>query len=172
MIRFLIPVLIIPLVLLGEDFFPCKVSRVIDGDTFRCVLPNGKMKKVRLVGLDALETNNVRKGRKQAKWFIGGMRVVKTFGVEAKEYVKKRIKGKVVFLELAPEKVDRNGRLLAYVWLDKNKKELLNEEILRKGLAFLYILPPKVKYITRLAEAQEEAYEKKRGFWKYFKLNY
>ena len=114
----------------------------------------------------------MRKGRKQAKWFVGGIKVVKEFGRKAKEFTKVKTLGRVVYLELAPERVDSGGRLLAYVWLDRDRDELLNEEILKEGLAFLYILPPKVKYVSRLAEAQEEAYEEKKGFWKYFKLNY
>ncbi len=161
-----------PLVLFSQELTPCKVVRVIDGDTFKCTLPDGKLKKVRIVGLDTLETQNMRKGRKQAKWFIGGIKVVKEFGKKAKEFTERETIGKVVYLELSTEKVDRNGRLLAYVWLDENRKELLNEKILKEGLAFLYILPPKVKYVSKLAKAQEEAYEKRKGFWKYFKLNY
>ena len=171
MIRALLSLLVVS-TLFGVELIPCKVVRVIDGDTFRCILPNGNPKKVRIVGLDTLETHNITKGRRQARWFIGGMRVVREFGKRAKEFTERKIKGRVVYLELAPERVDKGGRLLAYVWLDENRKELLNEEILRKGLAFLYILPPKVKYVSRLAEAQEEAYEERRGFWKYFKLNY
>ncbi|WP_461829097.1 thermonuclease family protein [Aquifex sp.] len=164
--------LVTPLALFAQELIPCKVVRVIDGDTFRCVLPDGKLKKVRIVGLDTLETQNMRKGRKQAKWFVGGIKVVKEFGRKAKEFTKAKTLGRVVYLELAPEGVDSGGRLLAYVWLDRDRDELLNEEILKEGLAFLYILPPKVKYVSKLAEAQEEAYEEKKGFWKYFKLNY
>ncbi len=164
--------LITPLALFAQELIPCKVVRVIDGDTFRCVLPDGKLKKVRLVGLDTLETHNMRKGRKQARWFIDGIKVVKEFGKKAKEFTEGKTIGKVVYLELSADKVDKSGRLLAYVWLDKNRRELLNEKILKEGLAFLYILPPKVKYVSKLAKAQEEAYEKRKGFWRYFKLNY
>ncbi len=161
-----------PLTLFAEELIPCKVVKVIDGDTFRCTLPNGKLKKVRIVGLDTLETHNMRKGRKQAKWFVGGIKVVKEFGQRAKEFTEEKILGKVVYLEPSIEKADKGGRLLAYVWLDENRRELLNEKILKEGLAFLYILPPKVKYVSKLAKAQEKAYEKKKGFWRYFKLNY
>jgi Micrococcal nuclease (thermonuclease) homologs len=35
---------------------PCKVVRVIDGDTFTCTLKNGEEIKVRLIGVDTPES--------------------------------------------------------------------------------------------------------------------
>lgn len=155
---------------LSQELIPCKVVRVADGDTFRCV-PEGQTRyiKVRLMGIDTLETNNMRKGRRQAKWFYGGIKTVKEFGKKAKEFTKKFIDKKIVYLELPVRKKDRNGRYLAYVWLDEDKDEMLNLKLVEEGLAFVFIIPPQVKYLKELGEAQEEAYEDKKGFWKYFK---
>jgi len=154
----------------SSEIIPCKVVRVVDGDTFRCV-PEGKIRyiKVRLAGIDTLETQNMRKGRWQAKWFYGGIKTVKRFGKKAKEFSKNLIYKKIVYLELPVRKKDRNGRFLAYVWLDEDREEMLNVLLVKEGLAFVFIIPPQVKYLKELAEAQEEAYEDKRGFWKYFK---
>ncbi|RUM29528.1 MAG: hypothetical protein DSY42_06400, partial [Aquifex sp.] len=105
-------------ILLAGDLIPCKVIRVIDGDTFKCVPVNGSRAiKVRLMGIDTLETHNRRKAIKQAKWFSGGIDTVIAFGKEAKKYAKKLIDKKVVFLEPSVRRKDKNGRMLAYVWL-------------------------------------------------------
>ncbi len=162
---------LIPLIFLyGDELIPCKVVRVIDGDTFRCV-PEGKRRtiKVRLMGIDTLETKNRRKGIRQAKWFLGGLDTVLSFGKKAKRYVEEKIMGKEVYLEPSLKGRDVHGRMLAFVWLDEDRDEMLNELLVREGLAFVYIIPPQIKYLKRLGEAQEEAYEENKGFWRFFK---
>ncbi|GAB6066490.1 thermonuclease family protein [Aquifex pyrophilus] len=169
--RRLLGLIFIPLLFIfGGELIPCKVVRVIDGDTFKCVL-KGKNRaiKVRLMGIDTLETHNRRKGIKQAKWFIGGLDTVLSFGKEAKRYAEKRVKGKTVYLEPSVKNKDPHGRMLAFVWLDEDRDEMLNELLVKEGLAFVYIIPPQVKYLKRLGEAQEEAYEERKGFWEFFK---
>ncbi|AAC06884.1 thermonuclease family protein [Aquifex aeolicus] len=168
--KFLIPFLTFLGFTFSSELIPCKVVRVVDGDTFRCV-PEGKSRfiKVRLMGIDTLETNNMKKGMGQAKWFYGGIRTVKEFGKKAKEFSKRLIDKKVVYLELPVRKMDNNGRYLAYVWLDEYRNKMLNLLLVKEGLAFVFIIPPQVKYLKELGEAQEEAYKDRRGFWKYFK---
>ena len=56
---------------------------------------------------------------------------------------------------------DKYGRLLAYVWIGD---KMLNEELLREGLAVLLTIPPDVRYVERFKRAQEEAREQRRGF--------
>ncbi len=151
----------------SKELVECKVVRVIDGDTIRCKLPNGRIKRVRLMGIDTLESKRNRKAIRQAKWFVGGLKTVLEYGKIASEFTKRKVLGKVVYLEYDLRKKDRHGRILAYVWIDKDT--LLNELLVRKGLAFVFIIPPQVKYLERLGEAQEEAYSEGRGFWRYLK---
>ncbi|RUM32651.1 MAG: hypothetical protein DSY42_00555, partial [Aquifex sp.] len=47
--------------------------------------------------------------------------------------------------------------------------EMLNVKLVEEGLAFVFIIPPQVKYLKELGEAQEEAYEDRKGFWEFFK---
>jgi len=154
----------------AESLIPCKVVKVIDGDTIRCLMPDGKVKRIRLMGIDTLETTSGNKAVRQAKWFKGGLKTVKKYGLLAKELVKRLVSGKRVFLEIALRKKDRNGRILAYVWLDEEKNLMLNEILVRNGLAFVYIIPPQIKYLSLLGKAQEDAQELKKGFWERFKF--
>ncbi|NPB08059.1 MAG: thermonuclease family protein [Aquificae bacterium] len=157
-------------ILLAGDIVPCKVVRVVDGDTVRCLLPDGKVKRVRLMGIDTLETKGGRKATRQARWFKGGLSTVKKYGLLAKDLTERLVKGKKVYLEVAIRKKDRNGRILAYLWLDPERTLMLNEILVRRGLAFVYIIPPQVKYLSLLGEAQEEAQERRAGFWEKFKF--
>ena len=43
--------------------------------------------------------------------------------------------------------------------------KMLNEEMLRRGCAVLFTVPPNVKYAGRLRAAQEKARELKVGVW-------
>ena len=151
----------------SKEFVKCKVVRVIDGDTIRCKLPDGKIKRVRLMGIDTLESKRNRKAIRQAKWFVGGLRTVLEYGKIAYEFTKRKVLGRVVYLEYDLRKKDRHSRILAYVWIDENT--LLNEILVREGLAFVFIIPPQVKYLERLGRAQEEAYSEGRGFWRYLR---
>ncbi len=115
------------------------VERIIDGDTF--VLKNGE--KVRLLSIDAPE-----KGE--------------PFSDSAKIFIERLILNKKVKLEYDLKKYDKYGRILAYVFFDK---KFLNEEILKRGFAWVYTLPPNFKYSERLKIAEEKAKREKKGLW-------
>lgn len=72
-----------------------KVTEVLDGDTI--VLETGE--KLRYQGIDAPEQNQ--------RW-----------GEEAKNFNQKLVLGKKVKVEFDRVKLDKYGRLLAYVWVD------------------------------------------------------
>ena len=122
------------------------VLKVYDGDTLTIVYAGkqGGKDKVRLIGVDCPEL-------KQAPW-----------GKRARDFTRKMVLGKIVRLETDVRVRDKYGRLLAYVWVEG---KMLNEELLREGLAVLLTIPPDVRYVERLKKAQAEAREKKRGFW-------
>lgn len=111
---------------------PCKVSRIVDGDTFVCAA-QGEAYKVRLIGMDTPELPTPE-------------------GVEAKEYVEGIMPvGTEVRLELDVGTYDRYRRVLAYVWLPSG--EMLNEVLLREGYAALMTVPPNVAKVDELREA-------------------
>ncbi len=117
--------------------------KVYDGDTVTVKLGR-KRERVRLIGIDCPEL-------KQAPW-----------GRRARDFLRSRVLGRTVRLELDVDPRDRYGRLLAYLWLNG---ELLNETLVREGLCLIYTVPPNVKYVERLRAAQRWAREHKKGFW-------
>ena len=88
-------------------------EEVVDGDTI-VVVQDGKDVHVRLIGVDTPETKDPRKP-------------IQAFGKEASAFTTKRLRGKKVTLKFDPHtnKVDRYGRMLAYVW---EGNTLVNDE--------------------------------------------
>lgn len=130
------------------------VSRVVDGDTIE-INANGKKEKVRLILIDTPETS--APGR--PKGF---------FGTEAKDYTKKRLEGKTVWLEKDVQLKDQYQRLLRYVYLDvkDGKGEFFNGTLVRSGYARMATFPPNIKYVDQIRIWQTEAREKGVGVWK------
>ncbi|MGE4357004.1 MAG: thermonuclease family protein [Candidatus Omnitrophota bacterium] len=136
-------------------FLPKKafVERVIDGDTI--VIKGGKT--VRYIGIDAPE---IRKKDKD-KWIYAPQ----PFALEAKELNQILVEKKWVRLEYDVEKKDKYERLLCYVFLDDI---FVNAKLIEEGLAFLYTVPPNVKYVEKLVQLQRKAREEKRGIWRIY----
>lgn len=114
-----------------------KVIKIIDGDTI--LTDKGK---VRLAGINAPE--------KGEKYYNDSLNFLNS------------LIGKEVYMIKNKENKDKYGRLLRYVYYKKN---LINEELLRKGLAHLYYYKYDSNY-KRLKEAEEKAREEERGIWK------
>jgi micrococcal nuclease len=132
-----------------------RVESVADGDTFR--LTNGAL--VRLIGIDAPETKfSPRSGGDD-----------QPLAQDAKAFVERGLSRGKVRLEFDKERVDKYGRFLAYVWyFDRDREEelLLNEELLRAGLARArlgYSYSDRMKRRFRAAEL--EARDARRGIW-------
>lgn len=126
-----------------------EVTRVIDGDTFECVI-NGKTQKVRLIGVDTPESVHPDKNKNIAE------------GKKASDYTKEKLQGKKVGLEYDVQKNDKYGRILAYVW---NESKMYNLELLEKGYAKVMTIPPNIKYSELFLEKQKIAQETNQGFW-------
>jgi micrococcal nuclease len=75
---------------------------------------------------------------------------------------KKLVLGKNIRLEFDVQKRDKYNRLLAYVWSDGF---LVNEELVKEGLAVSETIQPNVKYQDRILKAQQEARKNCRGIW-------
>ena len=109
------------------------VLRVIDGDSLRIEL-RGLELDLRLLGINAPEYNQPG-------------------GTEAKAFVQAWVdKGGTVDLEFDRKRYGKYGRLLAWVWRDG---ELLQEEMVRRGLAEIKWIGKKDKHYGRLAAAKE-----------------
>jgi len=81
---------------------------------------------------------------------------------EATNENKKLVEGKEVKLEFDVQTKDQYGRTLAYVWVDDI---MVNLELVCRGYANVYTLPPNVKYSELFLEAEQEAREAQRGLW-------
>lgn len=132
----------------------CRVERCVDGDTLVVVSREG-YERVRLIGSNTPET-------------VRPNSPVEPFGPEATDFTRKRIeetKNQVV-LEADGDLIDKYGRRLALVWLGKESTVLLNEELIRNGLAraetqYNYSRAIKDRFIT----AQQRAQSEKLGIW-------
>lgn len=126
----------------AQDHLACVVGRVSDGDTFRCL--DGTV--VRLILIDTPEWNQGDYGR------------------QAREVLLTMIRpGEEVGLELDVDRIDPYDRLLAYVHLDDGR--MVNEELLRLGMAIVAVYPPNVRYLERFRAVMEEARRNNVGLW-------
>jgi micrococcal nuclease len=147
----LLPFLILlasPLLAQRTDSTParisCRVSRVIDGDTFTCT--GGR--RVRLLLVDAPE---------------GAQHPA---GDSATAALQRLVHRDVeVSLELGRVPTDRYGRSLAFVWLEDGR--MANEELVRAGWALVYLYDRKnLRYAPRIQAAEDAARAGRRGWWR------
>jgi endonuclease YncB( thermonuclease family) len=124
------------------------VLHVIDGDT----LALHGIGNARLIGIDTPELG--RDGGPDAP-----------FAVQAGEALRQLVatSGQRIRLVAGMEKRDRHGRRLAHVYDGAGRN--LNEILLRRGLAYLSIFPPNLRFLDCYAEAEAEARRASRGLW-------
>jgi micrococcal nuclease len=71
--------------------------------------------------------------------------------LKAGEFIKDFLRyGSQVWIEFDVKKRDRYSRLLGYIYLADGR--MLNEIILRQGLAELFLVPPNLRYSRRFQE--------------------
>jgi len=139
------------------------IIQIVDGDTLT-IQHNGRAEKIRLIGIDAPESNINNKTKKDAARGNGDIDTITKMGKDATRFVKKIVKpGDPVTIEFDKQTRDKYGRLLGYVYLSNGK--MLNEEIVKAGYANLLTYPPNVKYQDRFLKAYREARENSRGLW-------
>lgn len=120
------------------------VFKVPDGDSLNVRLDGGKRERVRLIGVNAPELD-------QRPW-----------GERARRFTRSMVLERRVVIEPGAEPRDKYGRLLAYVFIDGR---MLNEELLRNGLAVRLTVPPNTRYTERLAAAEQAARAAVIGIW-------
>jgi len=132
------------------DYNNISVIEVIDGDTIR--LSNNKV--LRYIGIDTPESRI-----KEGSEFIYDPQ---PFSVQAAQKNKDLVLGKKIRVEFDLVKTDKYGRLLGYCFYDGM---MVNEELLKNGLAVLMTIPPNIKYTDRFIKAQTDARNQGRGLW-------
>lgn len=127
------------------------VSKITDGDTINVVI-NGVEMKIRIIGLDAPETNHPTKP-------------VQCFGQEATDKLTELLKGKKVYLESDDTQgdTDKYGRSLRYVFLEDGTN--ISLFMIGEGYAYEYTYDLPYKYQKEFKKAQEQAEGEKKGLW-------
>ena len=160
-------IVIISLVLTSaaaEGLRTIKITRIVDGDTVYGVY-QGRVEKVRLIGIDTPESRYNYKTKRDSKKSGQSIRAIIAQGKQATRFVKSLIgKGSVLKIEFDSQLRDRYGRFLAYLYLEDGR--MLNEEIIRAGYASVMTIPPNVKYQGRFLKAFRKARESRVGLWR------
>jgi micrococcal nuclease len=131
-----------PAVLLGQ------VVDVIDGSTIRVALGD-RAETVRYIGIDTREPEQSPKPPEPS-------------GRNAIDANNQLVARQQVRLELDVLERDRNGRLLAYVFVGP---QMVNAELVRRGQAEVLTVPPNMRYRDVLVTLEQEARDQKRGLW-------
>lgn len=132
------------------EYFVKEVTNVVDGDTIDVIIDLGFdisfQSRVRLAGIDTPESRTTDKAEK-------------VLGLEAKDYLKKRIKAakNVVLKTEKMNSSEKYGRILGWIYLDGDGNSL-NHEMIEKGYAWGYLGDAKVKDFAALA-AQKAQYQ-------------
>ena len=135
-----------------ELLSPHSPVTVSDGDTISMEI-QGEKETIRYLLMDTPELHHPS-------------RPVEELGKEAREENLRLLALGTIRLEFDRERRDRYGRLLAFVWVRTAEGEIMvNEELVRKGLALPLVIPPNGKYSDRIFSVMAEAREKNRGLW-------
>ena len=119
----------------------CVVESVTDGDTLRC---GGS--PIRLLLIDAPEMD-------QGPWGRVAKAALTSLAPS----------GTRLRVEYDLDSTDRYNRTLAYLYLDDGR--LVNEELLRLGVALVSVYQPNVKYVDQFRATQEAAVRGRIGLW-------
>ena len=129
------------------------LSKCVDGDTAYFIVDNKEV-KVRFLAIDTPESTNK----------------IEPYGKQASEFVCKTMRNaKKIELEYDGDKVDKYGRTLAWVFVDD---ELLQNIIVKNGLAEVTYLYDDYKYTDMLKDSERIAKQKKLNIWEDYKSNY
>lgn len=126
-------------------------SKCVDGDTAKLILDEKEI-TVRFLAVDTPETSHPTKGEEP-------------YGKEAKEFTCNSLKkAKKIELEFDKnsDKTDKYDRYLAWIWVDDY---LLQDNLIKEGLAEVAYLYDDYKYTSLLEEHQTLAKLNKIGKW-------
>jgi len=127
-----------------------RVVKVVDGDTIH-VLVADRREKVRYIGVDTPETKHPAKGQQ-------------CYGPAASAFNERLVGGQRVRLEHDVEERDRYGRLLAYIYRERDGL-FVNAELARLGYAQPLTIAPDVRHAERFVALARSARRAGRGLW-------
>lgn len=128
-----------------------RVVKVVDGDTLDVNI-DGKIERLRLIGIDTPETVDPRKS-------------VQCFGKEASNKAKEMLNGQFVNLESDETQGERDKykRLLRYVFLPDGTN--FNLYMIAEGYAHEYTYSTAYKYQSEFKQAEIDARNGNKGLW-------
>ncbi|RLF38578.1 MAG: nuclease [Thermoplasmata archaeon] len=143
--------------------YKVEVVKVIDGDTFDVILPNGTIGRIRLLGVDCPETTAENNKRYEYDSIVD-LECLATYGLEAKDYAENILTNKIVYIQFDPQAGFKGyyGRWLAYIFL-LNQTDF-GEELLKHGYARVYVEGNFSKEDCYL-NIENQAIENKTGLW-------
>lgn len=131
--------------------FSGEVVRVVDGDTIHVRLPDGTREKVRYIGVDTPES-------------VKPNTPVECFAKAASARNAELVGGERVRLRTDVEQRDRYGRLLAYVYRERDDL-FVNADLVRDGYATQLTIPPNIAHARDFRRLAAEARRAGRGLW-------
>jgi len=145
--------------------YKVKVIDVIDGDTIIVQFPDGRIEKVRLLGIDTPE-KKAGKNRPYEYDDITDLNYLAKWGIIATEFTRSMLEGKEAYIEFDENAGlrDRFGRLLAYVYLENGTD--FNALLVENGFARVYV-EGEFKKEDYYLVLEKEAMENRRGLWNY-----
>jgi micrococcal nuclease len=128
------------------------VIAVYDGDTLKVRFASGRTERVRLIGVNAPETDHPQDQ-------------VRLWAYLSKRFAFCHLYNRKVCLSYDWQRKDQYGRILAYVWTDC--RELFNAEIIERGFASAFLKYPFDEVLRKkFADAEKAARAGERGLWK------
>ena len=127
------------------------VVRVVDGDT-ALVRLRGESEYVRYIGIDTPES-------------VKPNTPVQCFAHAASAANRRLVDGQQVRMRYDAEQRDRYGRLLAYVYRQRDGA-FVNAELVREGYARTLTIPPNVHFAQRFSALARSARDGRRGLWR------
>ena len=136
------------------------VNQVLDGDTIQVLLSDGSTEAVRLVSVQAADAAN----EEQLSTLSGNSLCLDQWAQAATDYVREKLEGQRVVLELDPLAGDRDdfGRLLAYVLLDGQD---FGASLVEGGYARAYLMGEGGGREAAYLLSQSLAQETSQGLW-------
>jgi micrococcal nuclease len=126
------------------------VVRVIDGDTVH-VRIRGTSRTVRYIGVDTPES-------------VKPSQPVECFAKRASDFNRRLVSGREVRLRFGPERRDRYGRLLAYVYLPGRKRSV-SAELIARGYGRVLTIEPNSAHRIPYERLERRARQAGRGLW-------
>ena len=126
-----------------------KITNVVDGDTIDVDIDLGFdvsfSQRVRLAGIDTPESRTSDKFEK-------------TLGLEAKEYLKKKLKDAkdVIIKTEKPDSSEKYGRILGWLYVDGDTVSV-NDHMIEDGYAWGYMGETKIKDFAALAAQRKKS---------------